>query len=178
MGGTGEAEPDPTSTSTSAPTRTAPREDWAAIEERLTEAVAATEAALPGEWTDTPPFLLEHACMADRGDYRREQWVPTSTGTAVVYSGRASWYEEEDYFDTLDERLVTTWSALGLEVESGDIATRDDEALASLSFAYGVAVATIPGSDQMRFVGGFDGDNWIVAATVSCDTPGFPRPAS
>ncbi|MFS4505378.1 hypothetical protein ACMA46_03985 [Clavibacter sp. Sh2141] len=115
--------------------------------------------------------------MTDLSDDDRERWEPTTTGTAVVHLARASWYEEEDYFATLDERLVSTWTALGLEVASGDIATRDDEALASLSFSYGVAVATIPDSDQLRFVGGFDGDAWMIAATVTCDTPGFPRAA-
>ncbi|MBM7389616.1 hypothetical protein JOE37_002610 [Clavibacter michiganensis] len=124
-----------------------------------------------------PAYFREHACMADLSEGDQERWEPTSTGTAIVYGGRASWYEEEDYFATLDERLVDTWTGLGLEVESGDIATAEDEGLASLSFAYGVATATIPGSDQLRFVGGFDGDAWMVAATVSCDTPGFPRPA-
>ncbi|WP_104126554.1 hypothetical protein [Cryobacterium sp. Y57] len=138
--------------------------EWSSITDTIAGSIRPTFDAFEGTWDVPRAAPPESACWTESEDVSgTPHWEKRSDGYEVAFSAKNSWFDRDEDPWTAAECYARVWTST-FPTTSFD---PDYD-----SFTYGAQLAGLVDSDQLRVTGGFDGDNWMYLAEVSCDTPG------
>ncbi|RKR75594.1 hypothetical protein [Frondihabitans australicus] len=151
-------------------------DSWKVVSARIDSAAAAVEQSFPGTWTTAVAAPPAEACTKTVWSGAGvERTLPSTDGVATVRLVKSSWFDENERpATTLGSRYAAPLATAGWKV---DAAGPGDPSLGDLDSPSNTEKvrARWGSSDQVTLVGGFDGDNWVLVASVACATPGIPR---
>jgi len=142
--------------------------EWSSITDTIAGSIQPTFDAFEGTWDVQRAEPPESACWTtSEGWSGTPHWEKRTDGYEVAFFAKNSWFDMNEDSLTTAKRYARTWTS------TFPATTFDPD---YDLFTYGAQVAGLVDSDQLRVIGGFDGDNWIFRVEVSCDTPGFRAP--